>query len=69
MRAVSARRQRLALRLQAVLEPLRFHALFHGAAGEARAHLVVAAQLGFLGQRLVLRGALAARGRRDAWFR
>src|SRR5215470_15155300 len=48
--------------LEAVLEALRFHALFHGAAGEARAHLVVAAQLRFRGQRFVLRGALAARG-------
>src|SRR5262249_20840722 len=50
------------LGLQAVLEALRFHALFHGAAGEARAHFIVAALLGFRGQRLVLRGALAARG-------
>src|SRR5262249_1568710 len=48
--------------LQAVLEALRFHALLDGAAGEARAHLVVAALLRFGGQRLVLRGALAARG-------
>jgi hypothetical protein len=48
--------------LQAVLEALRFHALFDSAAGEARAHLVVAALLRFGGQRLVLRGALAARG-------
>jgi len=57
-------RMRAALRsgLEAVIEALRFHTLFHGAAREARAHLVVAAQLRFRGQRFVLRGALAARG-------
>ena len=47
--------------LEAVLEALRFEVLFHGVGREARAHLDVAALLGFRSQRLVLRGALAAR--------
>ena len=49
--------------LEAVLETLRFHALFGRTGREARAHFDIAALFGFRGKRLVLRGALAQRGR------
>ena len=49
--------------LQAIFQTLCLDALLGRAGGEARAHLEIAPLFGFGGERLVLRGALAGRGR------